>query len=119
MIDVTTSPSRVGVLDGTAAFRNAAPLGSRPVRLRPQRSVGHAGVVSGLSVVVAQVPSAVEAQIVVGLLQANDVAAVASSDDAGGQEPQLQLTQGVRVLVAPEDEALARQLIAEAGSDNV
>jgi hypothetical protein len=34
-----------------------------------------------------------------------------SADDAGGQEPQLQV-QGVRVLVAPSDEATARQLIA-------
>jgi hypothetical protein len=36
-----------------------------------------------------------------------------AADDAGGQEPQLQL-QGVRVLVAPSDEASARQLIADA-----
>jgi len=36
-----------------------------------------------------------------------------SADDAGGQEPQLQV-QGVRVLVAPSDEASARQLLAEA-----
>jgi hypothetical protein len=34
-----------------------------------------------------------------------------SADDAGGQEPQLQL-QGVRVLVAPADEARARRLLA-------
>jgi hypothetical protein len=36
-----------------------------------------------------------------------------AADDAGGQEPQLQL-QGVRVLVAPDDEASARQLLADA-----
>ena len=40
-------------------------------------------------------------------------AAAVAADDAGGQEPQLQL-QGVRVLVAPPDEAAARQLLAEA-----
>jgi hypothetical protein len=34
-----------------------------------------------------------------------------SADDAGGQEPQLQL-QGVRVRVAPSDEAAARELLA-------
>jgi hypothetical protein len=39
--------------------------------------------------------------------------AAVAADDAGGQEPQLQL-QGVRVLVAPADEAAARQLIADA-----
>jgi len=33
-----------------------------------------------------------------------------SADDAGGQEPQLQLL-GVRVLVAPCDEASARRLL--------
>ena len=74
---------------------------------------------SRLTAVVAQVPSSFEAQLIVGLLDSNGVAAVTSSDDAGGQEPQWQLTQGVRVLVAPEDEERARQLIveAEAGSD--
>jgi hypothetical protein len=34
-----------------------------------------------------------------------------SADDAGGQEPQLQV-QGVRVLVAPSDEETARRLLA-------
>jgi hypothetical protein len=41
------------------------------------------------------------------------LSAAVSADDAGGQEPQLQL-QGVRVLVAPSDEASARQLLAAA-----
>jgi hypothetical protein len=41
------------------------------------------------------------------------VRAAVSADDAGGQDPQLQV-QGVRVLVAPSDEATARQLLAEA-----
>jgi hypothetical protein len=68
-------------------------------------------------VVVVRVPSAVEAQLILGMLESNGIAAVASADDAGGLEPQLQLTQGVRVLVAPEDEPRARQLIAEADPD--
>jgi hypothetical protein len=37
--------------------------------------------------------------------------AVVSADDVGGQDPALQ-NQGVRVLVAPSDEAAARQLLA-------
>jgi hypothetical protein len=41
------------------------------------------------------------------------VRAVVSADDAGGLEPQWQL-QGVRVLVASSDEALARRLLADA-----
>jgi hypothetical protein len=40
------------------------------------------------------------------------VRAVVSADDAGGQEPPLQV-QGVRVLVTPSDEALARRLLAD------
>jgi hypothetical protein len=34
-----------------------------------------------------------------------------SADDAGGQEPQLQL-DGVRVLVARSDEVVARELLS-------
>jgi predicted Fe-Mo cluster-binding NifX family protein len=64
-----------------------------------------------LTVTVAVVPSRTEAELIVGLLRNNDVRAVVSADDAGGQEPALQ-TQGVRVLVAPSDEASARRLLA-------
>src|SRR5262249_40378608 len=55
-----------------------------------------------------------EAQLILGLLESNGIAGVTSADDAGGLEPQWQLTQGVRVLVAAEDEERARDLIAEA-----
>ena len=65
------------------------------------------------SVPVAVVPSRIEAELIVGLLRSNGVRAAVSADDAGGQDPQLQI-QGVRVLVAPSDEATARQLLAEA-----
>jgi Putative prokaryotic signal transducing protein len=64
-------------------------------------------------VTVAVVGSRTEAELIVGLLSSNGVSAFVSTDDAGGQEPQLQL-QGVRVLVAPADEAAARRLIAAA-----
>jgi len=73
---------------------------------------------SGLNTVVAQVPSTLEADLIVGMLQANGVEAAVSSDDAGGQEPQLQLTQGVRVVVSAEDAAVARELIDTAGDDS-
>ena len=68
----------------------------------------------GTTVPVAVVASRIEAELIVGLLRSNGVRAVVSADDAGGQDPQLQV-QGVRVLVAPSDEATARQLLAEAG----
>jgi Putative prokaryotic signal transducing protein len=69
--------------------------------------------VDGPPVAVAVVPSRIEAELIVGLLRSNGVPAAVAADDAGGQEPQLQL-DGVRVLVARADEATARQIIAEA-----
>jgi len=62
---------------------------------------------------VAIVATRTEAELIVGMLRSNGLRAAVSADDAGGQEPQLQL-QGVRVLVASGDEAAARQLLAEA-----
>jgi hypothetical protein len=69
--------------------------------------------VDGATVAVAVVASRTEAELMVGMLRNNGLRAAVSADDAGGQEPQLQL-QGVRVLVAPSDEAAARELIAAA-----
>ncbi|MDT7575748.1 MAG: putative prokaryotic signal transducing protein [Pseudonocardiales bacterium] len=67
--------------------------------------------------VVAVVNSQFEAELIVGLLQSNGLEAVVSADDAGGQEPQLQL-QGVRVLVRAEDGAEARKILADAETDS-
>jgi Putative prokaryotic signal transducing protein len=64
------------------------------------------GVVS-----VAVVYSRTEAELVAGLLRSHGVRAAVSADDAGGQEPQLQL-DGVRVLVARSDEAVAREILS-------
>ena len=65
------------------------------------------------SVPVAVVPSRIEAELIVGMLRSNGVRAIVSADDAGGQEPPLQVA-GVRVLVPRSDESPARQLLAEA-----
>ena len=70
----------------------------------------------GATVTVAVVTSRAEADLIVGLLRAHGLRAAVAADDAGGQEPQLQL-QGVRVLVAPSDEAAARELLAAAEED--
>ena len=43
------------------------------------------------SVPVAVAGSRIEAELIVGMLRSNGVSAVLSADDAGGQEPQLQL----------------------------
>ena len=66
----------------------------------------------GACVTVASVASRTEADLIVGMLLSNGVPAAVSADDAGGQEPQLQM-DGVRVMVAPADEAAARQLLAD------
>jgi hypothetical protein len=62
---------------------------------------------------VAVVGSRVEAELIAGLLRSHGVRAAVLADDAGGQEPQLQM-DGVRVLVALADEPLARRLLAAA-----
>lgn len=67
--------------------------------------------------VAALVTSTIEAQLIVGMLKANGIAAAVSADDAGGFDPQLQVTQGVRVMVAAEDAERARELIAEPLAD--
>jgi hypothetical protein len=72
-------------------------------------------IVDGATVPVAVVPSRTEAELIVGMLRSNGLTAAVSADDAGGQDPQLQM-QGVRVLVAASDEASARQLLA--GTEN-
>lgn len=61
---------------------------------------------------VAVVTSRTEADLVVGLLRSHGLSAASSADDAGGQYPSMQ-TEGVHVLVAPADEASARELLAE------
>ena len=68
---------------------------------------------NGLTVTLTVVTSRTEAELITGLLRSNGLRAAVSADDAGGQDPQLQL-EGVRVLVAPSDEAAARRILAAA-----
>ena len=67
----------------------------------------------GAPVPVTVVGNPSEAELIVGLLGSNGLWAAVSADDAGGQEPQLQM-QGVRVLVARGDEDSARRLLTAA-----
>jgi hypothetical protein len=67
--------------------------------------------VNGLTASVAVVASRTEAELVVGFLESRGVRAAVAADDAGGQEPQLQL-QGVRVVVDPADADTAREHLA-------
>jgi hypothetical protein len=68
--------------------------------------------VDGATVTVAVVSSRTEAELVAGLLRSNGLKAAILADDAGGQDPQLQIS-GVRVLVDADDEAAARQVLAD------
>ena len=67
----------------------------------------------GATVPVTVTTSRTEAELIAGMLRSYGLAAAVSADDAGGQEPQLQV-QGVRVLVAASDEVQARRLLAAA-----
>src|SRR5215469_8901835 len=96
---------------GTAAFRSLVPRIDEGVVTVAGTSHDAGDEIA--SVPVAVVASRIEAELVAGMLQSNGLRAVVSADDAGGQEPPLQL-QGVRVLVAPSDEASARRLLAAA-----
>jgi hypothetical protein len=72
---------------------------------------GEESIVDDDIVSVAVVGSRTEAELAVGLLRSNGLRAGYTADDAGGQEPQLQL-HGVHVLVRRSDEAVARRLLA-------
>ncbi|WP_433297763.1 putative signal transducing protein [Actinoplanes sp. CA-030573] len=61
---------------------------------------------------VAVVDSRIEAEVIAGLLRSNGIKVGITADDAGAQEPQLQLQSGVHVYVAPEDAEEARRLLA-------
>jgi Putative prokaryotic signal transducing protein len=75
----------------------------------------HAGAVTSESkpVVVASVSSRVEAEMIVGMLKSNGVRSLVQADDVAGWDPQLQLINGVRVLVGAADEAKARRLLRD------
>ncbi|MCA1823172.1 MAG: putative signal transducing protein [Mycobacteriales bacterium] len=60
-----------------------------------------------------RVSSRAEAQLVRGALEAAGIRAMVSSDDAASWEPQLALTNGVRVLVFEGDLDAARAVLDE------
>ena len=99
-----------------AALRGGDPGRVQTTALTRVTDRGARSVVQGARVSVVVVGSRTEADLIVGLLESEGVAAVVSSDDAGGQEPQLQL-QGVHVVVSSSDAASARRILAEAVAD--
>ncbi len=55
--------------------------------------------------------SRAEAELAAGLLESEGIEALVLADDAGGLYPMLQFIRGVRLLVAREDEAQAREIL--------
>ena len=63
------------------------------------------------SVPVASVNNKFEAELIVGLLKSAGVRAFLLADDAGGQEPQWQLSGGVQILVPSREVTAAREVL--------
>lgn len=69
-------------------------------------------------VCLATYPSEPEAQITRMHLEANDIAAVVSSDDCGSWEPWLQNSIGVRAMVRSQDIGRAMEVLQETRDNN-
>ena len=63
-------------------------------------------------VAVGSYPNKIEAEIAQGALEAADIDAMVSADDAGGLQPGLWLGEGVRVLVRAEDAERAKEILS-------
>ena len=64
-------------------------------------------------VAVGTYPNKIGAELALGALEAADIEAMVSADDAGGLQPGLWMGEGVRVLVRAEDAERAREILAE------
>jgi hypothetical protein len=64
-------------------------------------------------VVVREMSDEAEARIVLGFLRSRGIEAMISEDDAGDQIPAFELSSGVKIFVAAEAAARARQLLDE------
>jgi uncharacterized protein YecE (DUF72 family) len=59
-----------------------------------------------------------EAQIAKSKLEALGIDAMVVKDDAGGMEPQLQITEGVKVYVREDDLIVAQEILEETNNVN-
>jgi hypothetical protein len=64
------------------------------------------------AVVLETFPNRIAAEMAAGLLESEGIEAMVLADDAGGAYPMLQFIRGVRLLVAPEDQYRAREILA-------
>ena len=65
------------------------------------------------AVVVENFSTRMEAEMAAGLLEAEGIYALVLADDAGGAYPPLQYLRGVRLVVFPEDERRAREILTD------
>ena len=63
------------------------------------------------AVIIETFTSRAEAELAAGLLEGEGIEALILADDAGGLYPMLQFIRGVRLLVAKEDAAQAREIL--------
>ena len=59
-----------------------------------------------------------EAQIAKSKLEALGIDAMVVKDDAGGMEPQLQITEGVKIYVREQDLVVAQEILEETTNMN-
>ena len=62
---------------------------------------------------VAECPTEAEAALIKAVLGSYGIEAIVSGDNAGGMQPNLNFGRGVQVLVAAEEAAEARRVLAE------
>jgi hypothetical protein len=66
----------------------------------------------GRSVPIGSFATRAEAEIVVGLLESEGIAASTGADDAGGTYPSFEFVSGAQVLVDETDAKAAREVLA-------
>ena len=62
-------------------------------------------------VAVGTYPNKIDAELAQGALEAANIEAMVTADDAGGLQPGLWMGEGVRVLVRAEDAERAREIL--------
>jgi Putative prokaryotic signal transducing protein len=56
-------------------------------------------------------PNKIDAELALSALEAADIEAIVTADDAGGLQPGLWVGEGVRVLVRAEDAERAKEIL--------
>jgi hypothetical protein len=64
------------------------------------------------AIVLETFPTRIAAEMAAGLLESEGIEALVTADDAGGTYPMLQFIRGVKLMVAADDEARAREILA-------